>query len=193
MRKRIDDFLNNSYIIKSLFIISCILFVLPSLIYLFNNKTIYGFDKWFCFFMNDSNRNFQTMIYILILTIMTVLYFIIIKKNNEFFKGIKDILIYVLIASCVFIFSINFTSSDVFYYLGIGRLDSKYGQNPYYTTIKEYVDSNSVDESDTVLMQGYLNDWADTTVVYGSIWTLICNSSDLPSEIQTHCQALRCL
>ena len=28
--------------------------------------------------------------------------------------------------------------------------------------------------TDTVLAQGYSNDWADSTVVYGPIWTLIC-------------------
>lgn len=53
----------------------------------------------------------------------------------------------------IFIAVIPFTCSDVFYYLGVGRLDSKYHQNPYYTTIKEFVDSgdnNKYLEQDTV-------------------------------------------
>ena len=91
-------------------------------------------------------------------------------------------MIFVTIISLIFVIVIPFFSSDVFYYLGIGRLDGKYHQNPYYTTIKGYVDnSNSNYENDTVLMQGYYNDWSDTTVVYGPIWTLICRMVSLIS------------
>lgn len=30
------------------------------------------------------------------------------------------------------------TSSDVFYYMGVGELDGVYNQNPYYVTMKDY-------------------------------------------------------
>ena len=54
-------------------------------------------------------------------------------------------------------------------------MQSTYNQNPYYQSIKEYVDNNNVDMSnDTVLKKGYSNYWSNTTVVYGAIWTLIC-------------------
>lgn len=66
-------------------------------------------------------------------------------------------------------------SSDVFYYLGVGRLESEYNQNPYYTTIKQFVDENNHElNKDTVLAQGYINYWSDTAVVYGPIWQIIC-------------------
>ena len=169
--------INLNQIIKILFALSCILFVLPSVIYLVRNGTVFGFDKWFCFLLNDANRNMQTFLYLIILAIMTILYSLIIKRQKEIFKNIKQVLIYTLIISAIFLISISFTCSDVFYYLGIGRLDSKYNENPYYTTITDFVESqeNIEDiEKDTVLMQGYQNDWADTTVVYGPIWTVIC-------------------
>ena len=50
-------------------------------------------------------------------------------------------------------------------------------QNPYYITMKDFVESqNDINylQTDTVLQQGSINDWAGTTVVYGPIWTLIC-------------------
>ena len=168
--------ININLIIKVLFAIACIIFVLPSVIYLLQNGTVYGFDKWFCFLLNNSNRNMQTFLYLIILTIMTILYCLILKKQKEIFKNIKQVLIYTLIISAIFLISISFTCSDVFYYLGIGRLGSEYNQNPYYVTITDFVESqNDIPlEKDTVLMQGYLNDWADTTVVYGPIWTVIC-------------------
>ena len=30
------------------------------------------------------------------------------------------------------------TSSDIFYYMGVGELDSVYKQNPYYISMQEY-------------------------------------------------------
>lgn len=164
-------------ILKVLFAFSCILFVLPSVIYLIKNKTVFGFDKWFCFLLNDSNRNMQTLLYLVILAIMTILYCLIIKRQKEIFRNIRQVLTYTLIISAIFLISISFTCSDVFYYLGIGRLDSIYNQNPYYITITDFVESQDKIEGfhkDTVLIQGYQNDWADTTVVYGPIWTAVC-------------------
>ena len=169
--------INLNQVIKVLYALTCIIFVLPAAIYLMKNGTIFGFDKWFCYLLNNSNRNMQTFLYLIILAIMTILYSLIIKRQKENFKNIKQVLIYTLIISAIFLMSISFTCSDVFYYLGIGRLDSKYNENPYYVTITDFVESqeNIEDiEKDTVLMQGYLNDWANTTVVYGPIWTVIC-------------------
>src|SRR5699024_7090393 len=83
--------------------------------------------------------------------------------------------IFIAIISLIFAIVIPFFSSDIFYYLGIGRLDSKYGQNPYYVTIEDYVEQNDINtDTDTVLRKGYENYWADTTVIYGPIWTIIC-------------------
>jgi len=69
--------------------------------------------------------------------------------------------------------------------MGVGRIDATYNQNPYYTTIKEYVDENKDNvleiRNDSVLLQGYINDWGDTTVVYGPIWQLVCKGLSILS------------
>lgn len=169
--------ININLIIKILFALSCTMFVLPAILYLIRNRTVFIFDKWFLFLLNNSNRHMQTFLYIIILAMMTILYSVIIKRQKEMFENIKQVLIYVTIIASIFLISISFTCSDIFYYLGIGRLSSEYNQNPYYVTIEDFVegyDSKEELQKDTVLMQGYLNDWADTTVVYGPIWTSIC-------------------
>lgn len=161
-----------------IFIIVNILFAMPSIFYYIEHKTILKFEPYFKFLLNDSiYRGEQTIIYIVILAILTILYFLIIKNRKEIFENIKKLFIFIAIVAIIFIAVIPFTCSDVFYYLGVGRLDSQYHQNPYYTTIKEFVDSgdnNKYLEQDTVLEQGYINDWSDSTVVYGPIWTIIC-------------------
>ena len=164
-------------ILKILFILSCIMFAFPSVIYYVQNKTVFKFEQWFRFLLNDSDRINQTMIYVIILTILIILFIYVVKQREKIFKNNKRMFIFIAVVSMIFIAVIPFTCSDVFYYLGIGRLNSEYHQNPYYITIKEFVnqgDNNKYLEQDTVLAQGYINDWADSTVVYGPIWTLIC-------------------
>ena len=154
------------------------MFAVPSIIYYINNKTVFQFDQWFKFLLNNTDRFEQTIIYLIVLTILTILYIILIKNRKKIFKNTKTIFIFIAIIAIIFIAVIPFTCSDIFYYLGIGRINSEYGQNPYYTTIKDFVDTGDNSKylvQDSVLAQGYINDWADSTVVYGPIWTLICN------------------
>lgn len=162
-------------ILKIVFIILSILFVLPSILYLARYKTIYQFNQWFLFALNSSNRISQTILYFMLLLAITIIYILIIKNRNKIFKSFKQIIIFISVISLIFVFVIPFMSSDVFYYLGVGRLESEYNQNPYYTTIKQYVEENNPDlNNDTVLAQGYINYWSDTKVVYGPIWQIIC-------------------
>lgn len=164
-------------ILKTLFIIISIAFIIPSVIYLAKNRTILGFKNYYNFFINDgSYKTLSTIIYlgIFISLIAIYLYFI---KNKETFKNIKQVLIYAGIISAIFIVMIPWTSSDIFYYMGVGELDSVYKQNPYYVTIKQYADKNQEDlQNDGILQQGSINYWADTTVVYGPIAQLIFSS-----------------
>lgn len=175
--EKIKKYLKNTE--TKTFILACIMFAIPSIIYYTKNKTIYRFDKWFKFRLNDTNRLDQTIIYIIILVVLTVLFYIIIKNREKIFKKTKKMFIFIAIVSIIFIAVIPFTCSDVFYYMGVGRIDSKYSQNPYYTTIKEFVEQDGNSKylkEDTVLAQGYINDWSNSTVVYGPIWTLICKT-----------------
>ncbi len=166
-------------LIATLFIIASISFALPSIIYLIKHKTVLKFEPYFHFLYDlPISRIVQTIIYIFILAILTILYFMIIKNRQKLFSNTRKMFIYISIISVIFIAVLPFTCSDVFYYLGIGRLNSQYGQNPYYTTIKKFVENennNKFLQTDTVLKQGYMNDWANSSSVYGPIWTLICS------------------
>lgn len=167
-----------NFMIKMLFVIVSLLFAMPSIGYLIKHKTTLGFGPYFQFLYDAQvNRGTQTLLYLLLLAILSGLYFTIIQKRKEIFPNTKKMFLFIAIIAIVFIAVLPFTCSDVFYYLGIGRLDSTYHQNPYYTTIKEFVeqsDNSQYLQTDTVLAQGYQNDWANSTVVYGPIWTLIC-------------------
>ena len=177
MKETTKNLLKDKKIILGLFIIAAIMFAIPSIGYILQNGTVLNFNEYFKFCLNDSNRVDQAMMYIAILVILTIGYFLILKNRKSLFKNVKQIYIYIAIISLFFVLVIPFLSSDIFYYLGVGRLDSKYGQNPYYVTIKDFVESGENSkylEQDTVLAKGYENDWGNTTVVYGPVWTFIC-------------------
>ena len=177
MKEKVIGFINSKKIILMVFVLVAIIFAIPSIQYLLENKTIENFNEYYKFCLNDTNRVEQTIIYLVILTVLTIFYFLIVKNREKMFKNNKRMYMYIVIVSLIFVIVVPFLSSDVFYYLGVGRLDSKYGQNPYYVTIKDFVESGDNSqylEQDTVLANGYENYWANTTVVYGPIWTLIC-------------------
>ncbi len=158
--------------------ITSLLFAMPSIVYLIQNKTVYKFEPYFKFlYQAQVNRGIQTLLYIILFAMLSLWYFMSIKNRKELFQDTKKMFLYIAMITLIFVAVLPFTCSDVFYYLGVGRLDSTYHQNPYYTTIKQFVEQENNQQylqTDTVLAQGYLNDWADSTVVYGSIWTLIC-------------------
>ena len=169
--KLIDNFLKVSMILSS------ILFAMPSIIYYAKKGTIFNFKEYFLFLLNNEDRLVQTGVYLLVFILLAITYIFLIKRRKTAFKNIKSVFILVSIVSIIFIAVIPFMCSDVFYYLGVGRIDSKYNQNPYYTSIEEFVekgDNINYLQEDTVLAQGYANDWKDATVVYGPVWQLIC-------------------
>ena len=177
MKEKVIGFIHSKKIILIGFVLMAIIFAVPSIQYLLENRTILNFNEYFKFCLEDTNRVEQTIIYLIILTLLTICYFLIVKNREKLFKNNKQMYMYIAIISLIFVIVLPFLSSDVFYYLGVGRLDSQYGQNPYYITIKDFVesvDNSQYLEQDTVLAKGYENDWGSTTVVYGPVWTLVC-------------------
>lgn len=144
MKETTKNLLKDKKIILGLFIIAAIMFAIPSIGYILQNGTVLNFNEYFKFCLKDSNRVDQAMMYIAILVILTIGYFLILKNRKSLFKNVKQIYIYIAIISLFFVLVIPFLSSDIFYYLGVGRLDSKYGQNPYYVTIKDFVESGEI-------------------------------------------------
>ena len=156
-------------IIKIAMIIFAILLLIPSIVYLAKTQTVMGFDTYYNFFIEKSaNKIVSTSVFLILFIGITVIYGIIVKQ--KVFKDIKEVLMYVLVVSAIFAIMLPWTSSDIFYYMGVGELDSRYHQNPYYVTMKEYHE-NDID--DTVFEQGAKGYWANTTVVYGPMAQLI--------------------
>lgn len=160
-------------ILKALFILFCIFLVIPSLVYIFQNRTVMNFEIYYNFFLDSNADKIVAGITFLVLFAILFLIYLIILKKKEIFKNIKQLLIFVGICGFIFLFMLPWTSSDIFYYMGVGELDGVYGENPYYTTVKDYYEENKINIDDEILEKGAENGWSDTTVVYGPVAQLI--------------------
>ena len=89
--EKIKEKIKLENITKLLFIVVCIMFTIPSVNYLIQKGTILGFNKEFKFLLNNTDTVKQTTAYILILSAMTILYFLIIKRREKIFKNTKTI------------------------------------------------------------------------------------------------------
>ena len=161
-------------IYKIIFILISIFLIIPSILYLLKKGTILEFNNYYNFFIDDGDHKIMsTIFYVFIFSSLSVIYIFFIKKREQF-KDIKQLLKYTAIVSIVFAAMLPWHSSDIFYYMGVGELNSVYKQNPYYKTIKQYVDENSdIVKDESIMKQGYMNYWSNTTVVYGPIAQLI--------------------
>ena len=79
MKEKVIGFINSKKVIMVVFILAAILFAIPSIQYLLENKTIINFSEYFKFCLDDSNSVEQTIIYLIILTVLTIFYFLIVN------------------------------------------------------------------------------------------------------------------
>ena len=145
----------------------------PSIIYLFNHKTVDGFDVYYNTYTLTKTDNWQVRtingIFIIgLITLFGVLYLILIKYERIVFKNIKELMLLIIIISFIFTLIIPFLSTDIYYYIGDSWLSSKYGENPYYTTVQDLQDNGINDE--ILDNTGY---WKNTVSVYGPVWSSI--------------------
>ena len=78
---------------KIIFIVESILLIMPSIIYMIQNRTLLGFNKYYNFFITDKiSKTISTYIYLCLLGLMIISYYKLIQNKKEF-KNIKEFLI----------------------------------------------------------------------------------------------------
>ena len=158
-----------------IFIVALIAFVAPSVAYLVQNKSIYRFSwVWTYLFRlptTSGERMFNAIMFFALITILFLAYMLIAKKHKRIFKNSKQIFILIGIVSILFAIIIPYTSTDVYSYIANGWSQAHYGENPYYVSTGQIVDSTGQNEP---MFNKVANCWRYETVVYGPLWTAIC-------------------
>lgn len=81
---------------------------------------------------------------------------------------------FILIVAIIFLVMLPLTSTDVFYYMGTGWTEAKYGVNPYYMPINEVIKERTDKENVDEMLSRTPQIWRGTTIVYGPVWPFIC-------------------
>ena len=169
----------NNNNLKLIFIVLCVAFATPSIMYLITGKKVSSLISSFTFFYTNPTieitpiKVIGTMLFLTIFIGISFVYYKILKENKKIFTNNKQISKFIIIVSTIFLIMLPLTSTDVFYYIGTGWSEACYDVNPYYTSVNDLMRQNEEAKSDQMLlkMQGV---WSGQTVVYGPIWPLIC-------------------
>lgn len=165
--------------LKVIFILLCVAFVTPSIMYFVTGKKISKLISSFTFFYTNPTLNFtlikaiSVMLFLGIFLGISIVYYKIVKEHKKVFNNNKQIAKFIIIVSAIFLIMLPLTSTDVFYYIGTGWSEAHYGVNPYYTSVQELMQTNIDATSDEILLK-MPGVWAGQTIVYGPIWPLIC-------------------
>lgn len=159
--------------VKIIYLIITIVFTIPSILYLLKYKSIINFNSWFTYFLRDPVSKVESVIsgiiFFCLISLLSILMILIIKNNTKIFRTKKRMFVFITVVSILFGIILPFTTSDIFYYIGTGQLDAKYGENPYYTSVKELRNQGIQDE-----ILNRTGVWEGQTVVYGPLWALLC-------------------
>ena len=171
--KKLQIEIKNVNTIKIMFIIFIILLALPSIIYMLTGNKILDLNPDYIYNIVENNRNnlINALIYLGIMTLISITYILILKKYKEIFKNNKDIIKFVTIVSVLFMLILPMTSTDIFYYIATGWSDAKYKINPYYTSVYELKQSNEIQNDE--ILQKMPEFWEQQKIVYGPFWTLV--------------------
>ena len=164
--------MKNNKILLYLMILISVMLCIPSIIYLIINGTVDGFDGFLTYTLVKSENNtimlISGVLIIGLFLLFSILYLLIIKKEKEIFKSEKQVMIFIIIISLIFMMILPYLSSDIFYYIGDSWLCSKYHENPYYTTVKDLQDRGINDE-----ILNNTGGWKNTVTVYGTLYNMI--------------------
>ena len=165
----------NKKIYVILFFVLSFLFVVPSIIYLIKNKTIYRF-VWFRTYLfelpdTQMDKILNALLFFGIFSVLFLVYILILKNYKKIFKNKKQIFILIFIVSILFMVIIPYTSLDVYSYIANGWSASHYKENPYYVSIGQIADETGFSDK---MFNKVATCWRYETVVYGPLWTMIC-------------------
>ena len=175
--KKIKIEIGNGKTIKIMFIILIILLALPSIIFIITGNNLLDLNSDYRY--NIINFNplklnktlfciIDSIIYLSLFILISVLYTIIVKKYKTIFKNNNEIIKYVIITSALFALVLPMTSTDIFYYIATGWSEAKYKINPYYTSVYELKQTTDIQNDE--ILEKMPKTWEQQKIVYGPFW-----------------------
>lgn len=155
-----------------MFAIVSFLFAFPSILYLLEHKTIYGFEFECTYFYKiaQGNRRLNAIALFVLFSLLFMIYFRILKKRKQLFETPKKMFVYIIGISFLFLIVIPYASKDVYAYIANGWTTAHYGVNPYEVSVGEVEDIYGNQDQ---MLHKVANVWRYERFIYGPLWIII--------------------
>ena len=157
-----------------LFVIISLLIMIPSIIFnvLHNNDKIINYVASNMFYgLIDKPIAKQFPIFLTVTIILTILFLLMCKFRKRVFKSTKSLIQFIIIIGAIYAIMIPTSSCDIYSYIASGRIQTKYHENPYYTSTLDIINKNPEDK----IMYNVARCWWNEKSIYGPCWMLITN------------------
>ena len=112
--------------------------------------------------------------------ILTILFLLMCKFRKRVFKSTKSLIQFIIIIGAIYAIMIPTSSCDIYTYIARGRMQTKYHENPYYTSTLDIINKNPEDK----IMYNVARCWWTEKATYGPYWEIIVKTfSSLAQEI----------
>lgn len=165
---------NMTEITAIFFVIISLLIMIPSIIFnaLHNNDKIINYvDSNIFYGLIDKPIAKQYPIFLIVTIILTILFLLMCKFRKQVFKSTKVLIQFIIIIGAIYAIMIPTSSCDIYTYIASGRIQTKYHENPYYTSTLDIINKNPDDK----IMQNVAPCWWSEKATYGPYWMLITN------------------
>lgn len=162
----------NFKFIAILFLIVSILVMIPSIIFIILNKKLNIINEINAtMFLNLFNTKIDKKypIFLIVAIVQTILFLLMCKFRKYIFKDFNSLLKFIVIIGIIYAVMLPTSSTDIFTYIASGRMQTKYKENPYYTSPLDIIKKNPKDS----IMQNVGKNWQDEKATYGPYWELI--------------------
>ena len=165
---------NMTEITAILFVIISLLIMIPSIIFnvLHNNDKIINYVDFNIFYgLINKPIDKQYPIFLIVTIILTILFLLMCKFRKRVFKSTKSLIQFIIIIGAIYAIMIPTSSCDIYSYIASGRIQTKYHENPYYTSTLDIMNKNPEDK----IMYNVARCWWNEKSIYGPCWMLITN------------------
>ena len=154
------------------FVIISLLIMIPSIIFnvLHNNDKIINYVASNMFYgLIDKPIAKQYPIFLTVTIILTILFLLMCKFRKRVFKSTKSLIQFIIIIGAIYAIMIPTSSCDIYSYIASGRIQTKYHENPYYTSTLDIINKNPEDK----IMYNVARCWWTEKATYGPYWEII--------------------
>ena len=165
---------NMTKITAIFFVIISLLIMIPSIIFnvLHNNDKIINYvDSNIFYGLINKPIDKQYPIFLMVTIILTILFLLMCKFRKRVFKSTKSLIQFIIIIGAIYAIMIPTSSCDIYSYIASGRIQTKYHENPYYTSTLDIMNKNPEDK----IMYNVARCWWNEKSIYGPYWMLITN------------------